>query len=95
MSTLAWTFTSIVSYIPLELSIFGHGSCFGLAFTKTCQYACNDTNVSIGFHEVSLKTTQSMLQKKSHGLRSLAKDTMNGRGHALMTGFPIENIHED
>jgi hypothetical protein len=60
-----------------------------------CQYACNDINVSIGFCEVNLKTTQFMLQKKSHGLESLAKDTMNGRGHVLMMGFPIENTHED
>jgi hypothetical protein len=73
MSTLAWTFIYVVSYILLELSIFGHGSCFGPAFSKACQYVCNDTNVFIGFCEVNLKTTQSTLQKQSHGLKSLTK----------------------
>ncbi len=73
MSTLTWTFTYVVSYIPLELSIFGHGSCFGLTFSRACQYVCNDANVFIGCREVSLKTTQSTLQKQSHGLRSLTK----------------------
>ncbi len=39
------------------------GSCFGHAFSKTCQYGYNDTNVCVGFWEVSLKATQFALQK--------------------------------
>jgi hypothetical protein len=62
-----------------------------LLLAKHANMLCNDTNVFISFCEVSLKTTQSTLQKQSHGLRSLAKDTMNGRGHVLMMGSPIEN----
>jgi hypothetical protein len=62
-----------------------------LLLAKHANMFCNDTNVFIGFCEVSLKTTQSTLQKQSHGLRSLAKDTMNGRRHVSMMGSPIEN----
>jgi hypothetical protein len=65
MSTLAQTFVFVFKCTPLAFSIpWSRGSCFGHAFSKTWQYACNDINVCVGFHEVSLKATQSMLYKK-------------------------------
>jgi hypothetical protein len=57
LSTLAQALISIVNYGPLQF----FGSCFSHAFNKTCQYICNDTKVSIGFKEVSLKAAQSTL----------------------------------
>jgi hypothetical protein len=38
-----------------------------------------------------LKATQLVLQKQLHGLRSLAKVTLNGGAHALMQAFVVEN----
>jgi hypothetical protein len=63
LSTLAQALTSMVSCGPLALVALWQGSCFGHAFNKTCQYVYNDINVCVGFREVSLKATQSTLQK--------------------------------
>jgi hypothetical protein len=62
LSTLARAFTFVVSCTPLALSVPWQGSCFGHVFNKACQYACNDTNVCVGFCEVSLKGTQFTLK---------------------------------
>jgi len=34
---------------------------FGHAFSKTCQYVCNDLMVCVGFREVNLKNTHATL----------------------------------
>jgi hypothetical protein len=57
-----------------------------------CQYACNDTKVFIGLKEVSLKATQSRLQKTITWIEKFDKEHNEfGIGCALMIGFPIEN----
>jgi hypothetical protein len=53
LSTLAWVFSSMVKHAPLAFTIIWQVSCFGHAFNKECQYAYNDTNVCVGFWEVS------------------------------------------
>lgn len=63
LSTLAQVFSSMVKCAPLALTILWQVSCFGHAFNKKCQYAYNDTNVYVGFWEVSLKATHSTLHK--------------------------------
>jgi hypothetical protein len=91
LSTLAQALTFVVSCTPLALSVPWQGFCFGHAFNKTCQYACNDTNVCVSFRQANLKGTQFTLQKKSPRLRSLAKEIMNGKRHVLMLGSLIES----
>jgi len=81
-------FTTLIN---LKMSTLNKGSCFSLAFSKTCQHACNDINVCAGFQNVNLTATQSTLQKKSYKLKSLMKDATNGRRHALILGSFIEN----
>jgi hypothetical protein len=61
LSSLTQILTLVVSCGPLGLVIPWQGLCFGHAFNKTCQYACNDTKVSVSFKEVNLKATQSTL----------------------------------
>jgi len=63
LSIITRAITFVASCTPFALSIPWQGFCFGLVFNKACQYACNDTNVCVGFHEVSLKGTQFTLQK--------------------------------
>jgi len=53
----------VVQCVPLIVATPWQGSCFGLTFSKPCQYNCSDTNVYVGFCEVSLKAKQSTLQK--------------------------------
>jgi hypothetical protein len=60
------------------------------AFSKLCQYACNDIKIYVGFKEVSLKAIQFTFFFK-RGLKSLAKGAMNAIRHVLMLGFPIKN----
>jgi hypothetical protein len=77
LSTLTQTFSFVLNCIPLAFLVpWSKGSCFGHTFSKGYQYACNDINVYVGFHEVSLKATQSMLYK--NWLRSSTKDIPNG-----------------
>jgi hypothetical protein len=90
LSIHAQAFTLVVSCGPLGLVVPWKGSCFGHAFSKLCQYVCNDTKIYVGFREVSLKPLNLHYQKKE-GLRSLAKGVMNAIRHVLMLGFPIEN----
>jgi hypothetical protein len=91
LSTLARALTFMVSCHLLALVVLWQGSCCGHAFSKTCQYAYNDINVCVGFREVSLKATQAALHKTITWIKNLAKGEVNGRGHALMLGSPIEN----
>jgi len=49
--------------INLKFSTFHKSSCFNHVLSKTCQHACNDTNVCVGFQNVNLTTTQSTLRK--------------------------------
>ncbi len=63
LSTNSKALSYVVSYAPLKLVTFWQGSCFNHAFSKTCQYACNDATICFGFYEVNLKTTQLTLQK--------------------------------
>jgi len=91
MSTLARALSFVVNCAPLKLAALWQGSCFGHTFNKTCHYACNDATICFGFWEVGLKSTLLTLQKKIHGLRSPIKVKVNGRGHALMQAFAIEN----
>jgi hypothetical protein len=57
MSTLARALSSVVSCACLKLAAPWQGFCFGHVFSKTCQYACNDVLVCLGFREVNLKAT--------------------------------------
>jgi len=69
LSTIARALSYVVSCVPLKLvallKLVGlwQGFCFGHAFSKTCQYTCNDATICVGFHEVNLKTIQLALQK--------------------------------
>ncbi len=57
---------------------------------KACQYACNDTKTFVGLKEVSLKATQSRLQKTITWIEKFDKERNKfGIGHALIIGFPI------
>jgi hypothetical protein len=38
-------------------------SYFGNAFSKSCEYACTDVNICVGFQKVSLKAMQSTSEK--------------------------------
>jgi len=49
--------------INLKFSTFHKSSCFNHVLSKTCQHACNDTNVCVGFQNVNLTATQSTLRK--------------------------------
>jgi hypothetical protein len=73
LSTLAWALISVVSCGLLAFVVLWHGSCFDHVYTKTCQYACNDTNVYVGFREVSLKAIQSTLQKTITWIKKFGK----------------------
>jgi hypothetical protein len=57
MSTLAKSLSFVVSCAPLKLVALWQGSCFGHAFSKTCQYACNGATICFCFWEISLKST--------------------------------------
>ncbi len=49
-------------------------SCFGHAFNKACQYACNDIKIYVDFKEgVGLKAIQSTLQKTSTWTKKFGK----------------------
>ncbi len=61
----AQAFALVVNCGLLGLVVPWKGSCFGHAFNKLCQYACNDTKIYVGFKEVNLKATQFTLQKKT------------------------------
>ncbi len=65
LSIHAQALTLVVSCGPLGLAVPWKGSCFGHAFNKLCQYACNETKICVGFREVSLKSTQFILQKQN------------------------------
>ncbi len=55
LCTLAWILTFFIKFVPFGFTIPWQGSCLCHVFSETWQYACNDTNVCKGFHEVSLK----------------------------------------
>jgi hypothetical protein len=57
LCTLTQALTSVVNCGLLGLIVPWKGLCFGCASTKTCQCACNDIKVFVGFREVSLKVT--------------------------------------
>jgi len=63
LSILTRALSFVVSCVPLKLAAPWQGSCFGHAFSKTCQYACNDAIICLGFWEDILKATQLTLQK--------------------------------
>jgi len=63
LNTLIFALTFIVSCFTLQQTCPFVGSCFGHAMSKVAQYVTNDNNVYVGFLEVSLKKTQSSLQK--------------------------------
>jgi hypothetical protein len=63
LSTLARALSYVVNYVPLKLASPWQGSCFGHAFSKTCQYVHNDATICFGFWAVSLKATHLALQK--------------------------------
>jgi hypothetical protein len=90
LSTLARVFSSMVKCAPLTLTVLRKVSCFGHAFNKECQYAYNDTNVYVGFWEVSLKATHSTLHKTITWTKKFGKGHTNGKRHALMLGSPIK-----
>ncbi len=87
LSTLAWTRTFAVSCTPLALSIPWQGSCFGHAFNKACQYACNDTNVCVGFHEANLKGTQFTLQKIITWIKKFGKGNSDWQKACVNVGL--------
>jgi hypothetical protein len=76
----------VVSYAPLKLVTPWQGFYFGHAFSKTCQYACNDATICFAFYEVNNQPCKKQLR----GLISPAKVAMNGRGHALMHASAIK-----
>jgi hypothetical protein len=45
----------------------------------------------MGFCEVSLKATQSTLQKHLHGEKNQIKDVLIGKWHVVMQASPIRN----
>jgi hypothetical protein len=50
LSTLAQNFIFVINCTSLVFLVLrSKGSCFGHAFSKACQYACNDINVCVGF----------------------------------------------
>jgi hypothetical protein len=55
--------TFVVSCEALGLQTLFVGSCWGHAMLKCVQYAIDDLKVSIGLTFVSIKETQSILQK--------------------------------
>jgi hypothetical protein len=55
LSTFAQILVFVISCTPLALLV-PSSKVHVHAFNKTCQYACNDTNVFVGFCEVSLNT---------------------------------------
>jgi hypothetical protein len=57
LSTLAKVLSFVVSCVLLKLVTPWQGSCFSHAFSKACQYVCNDATICLGFWEVSLKAT--------------------------------------
>jgi hypothetical protein len=63
----------MVNCAPLKLVAPWQGSCFGHAFSKACQYACNDATICLGFWEVNLKATQSTLQKIIMWIKNFGK----------------------
>ncbi len=91
LSTLTRVLSFVVNCAPLAPVVPWQGSCFGHAFTKTCQYATNDAIICSGFQEVSLKATQFALQKKITWIKKSGKVGLNGRKHVLMQGSPIKN----
>jgi hypothetical protein len=56
-------FISFFSYGPLGLAVPWQGCALAMLSSKHANMHGNDTKVFVGFREVSLKATQSMLQK--------------------------------
>jgi hypothetical protein len=73
LSTLARALSSMVSCVPLKLVAPWQGFCYGHAFNKACQYACNDAIICLGFWEVSLKATLLSLPKKKKWIKKSNK----------------------
>ncbi len=57
LSTFTQAPSLVIRCALLALIVFWQTSCFGHAFRKACWCACNDTNVCVGFQEVSLMAT--------------------------------------
>jgi hypothetical protein len=63
LSTMTIALTSFVSCEVLGLATPFVGSCWGHAISKFCQHATNDYKVCSGLTTMSIKETQSILQK--------------------------------
>ncbi len=57
LSTLAQALSFVVSCVHVALAAPWHGSYFGHAFNKACQYVTNDATICSSFWEVNLKAT--------------------------------------
>jgi hypothetical protein len=63
LSTMTIALISFVSCEVLGLTTPFVGSCWGHAMSKCCQHATNDYKVCGGLTTMSIKETQSILQK--------------------------------
>jgi len=89
LSTFARALNSMVNRVPLKLVALWQGYCFGHAFSKVCQYACNDATICIGFQEVNLKAKQSTLQKTIIWIKKFSK----GGGEWKRTCLDVSLCH--
>ncbi len=74
-----------------------HGTCFGHVFLKTCQYVINNEKVSKNLQFISIKSTQSNLQKcitwlknSGKGRQGQNKTCLNFNIHPRKLNIPIK-----
>jgi RPA family protein len=60
---MAITLHSIIDYEPLNILKVYEGTCFVHVMSKACQYVTNDEKVFVWLRNISVKKTQSGLQK--------------------------------
>ncbi len=63
LSAMAITLHSIIDCGPLNILKAYEGRCFGHVMSKACQYVTNDEKVFVWLINISVKKTQSGLQK--------------------------------
>jgi hypothetical protein len=66
LSTIVRALSYVVSRVPLKLVGLWQGFCFGHAFSKTCQYTCNDATICVGLSRGQLENHTISLAKNNY-----------------------------
>jgi hypothetical protein len=72
---------SIVKCEVIDLNENFQGTCFGYAFSKTCQYSITNEKVYKNLWFISIKYAQSNLQKCDTWLKNQRRVDKNGTRH--------------